>query len=165
MADDYEERSELEATAGEVLRGDDISLAINLHNPLDRAAHYIADVRGIAFDEATGRVEVLLTDEGRELVPGGMLVEPRFNRVDPGADAQFTVHIPTSIVRMVPSDPPGAEVRVEEVEIGPDMEIEVALGWSDTPFYPDPRDRAAGQSTLQNWERSRVRVTFERSAD
>lgn len=161
MADD-DARDDLTARPLRVERGDDIALTMELHNPTARAAHYIADVRGIAFDAATGRVEVLLSDEGRVLVPGGVFMEPRFQRVDPGADAELTVRIPRSIVRMAATDPPSAEVRFEQFDIGPDTEITVSVGWNDTPFYPDPRqpDAAHRETTMQEWEQHRLRVTF-----
>ena len=154
------ENAGLEANAMTVEIDRDVTLTIKLTNSLTRAAHYIADVRGIRIVDA-GHVELLLSDEGRAVIPGAVSIEPRFNRVDPGAEATLSLRLPTSVVSMAPTAPSGPEVVFERTEITPQTEIDVVIGWSDTPFYPDPREPGSRQqSTIAEWQTGSSRATF-----
>lgn len=138
-----------------------IDLTVRLSNPSpDRAVHYISELRGIVFDEATGRFLVRLTDEGREVIPGALGRLPSFARVDPSGTALLSLRIPEEIVRMRVSATPTSEVELERHELRPDAEVEIVIGWSDTPYYPDPRAREAAPSAVVAWEKGQARLVI-----
>jgi hypothetical protein len=139
---------------------DGVELAVRLHNPLDRAIHYISDVRGVLFDPATQRLRVQLSDRGREVIPGGMMMLPRFRMVDPHGDAVTTIRLPRTIVKLAEGGPPG-EVRFEEHVVADAEAIDVEIGWSDTPYYDDPRERDSHVPPVAEWEQDAARVSFE----
>ena len=63
--DDYEQRPRDDAPPdlrggieSVAIRDDGVELWVRLHNPLDRAAHYISNVRAMIFDPATRRLRV-----------------------------------------------------------------------------------------------------------
>ncbi|MGL5859349.1 MAG: hypothetical protein ACRC35_13270 [Angustibacter sp.] len=126
----------------------------------DRTMHYVAQVRAIVFDDTRNTFVVRLSDEGREVVPGAASVLPTFARIDSGGTAVLTVHLPEQIVRMRRSATPTAEVELETLTIDPGATIEVAVGWSDTAFYPDPRERRRDPGSVATWERGQARVTI-----
>ncbi|MBF9128960.1 hypothetical protein I0C86_08175 [Plantactinospora sp. S1510] len=158
-----EQEPRLEARmAGISRRTGAIELAVELSNPSpDRAVHYISDLRAIVFDDATGRFLVRLTDEGRELIPSTTGALPRFAQVDPASTAVLSLRLPEEIVRMRVPEIPTAEVELERHELGPDAEIEVVIGWSDTPFYPDTRGRrSSAPSSAVEWEKGQARLVI-----
>lgn len=136
-----------------------IEIAIRLRNPLARAVHYIADVRAMLFDPATRRLRVQLSDRGRESPLGGVMVLPRFRMVDPHGEALVTIQLPRTIVRLAGDSPPDG-LQFEEHVITEALAIDVEMGWSDTPFYNDPREGARGESPVSAWEDDEIRVTF-----
>ncbi|MDM4718694.1 hypothetical protein QTQ03_03445 [Micromonospora sp. WMMA1363] len=138
-------------------RGDTVELGVRLHNRNpERVLHYISEVRGIVFD--TDRFVVRLTDEGRELIPGAVGRLPAIGRIDPGASAVLALRLPSSIVRMRTPTVPTAEVELEEHQLRPDADIEVVIGWSDTPYYPDPRGRREAAGLTRDWEQDQARA-------
>lgn len=141
-------------------RRDQVELRLRLENPrADRALHYVSTPRAIVRDDATGRFEVRLTDQGREPIPGAAQMLPSFGRVDPASTALLTLTLPDAIVRMRPTAGPNGEIELERLEIGPAAEVEVVIGWSDTAFYPDPRERKpAAAGPLDGWELSQTRL-------
>jgi hypothetical protein len=140
------------------LRAAEIELMIRLDNPdTQRAKHYISDVRGISFDETTGSFVVRLTDQGAALVRRSVYLLPSFSRVDPSATALLSLRLPDSIIRMRIPDSPGIEVELERHELSLAAEIEVVIGWSDTPFYVDPRERTSDQLSVAAWETDQTR--------
>lgn len=140
---------------------DGIELSVRLRNPLDRAIHYIADVRAIVFDPVTGGFRVALSDRGRESPPGGVAMQPRFRSVDPHSEAVVTVKLPKTIVKLA-DVPPGAdeELLFEEHALTDAASIELDIGWADTPFYRDPREKTARGVPVAAWEQESLRVTF-----
>jgi hypothetical protein len=139
---------------------DGVELTVRLRNPLDRAIHYISDVRGMLFDPATQHLRVQLSDRGREMPPGGIAMEPRFRLIDPQSEALVRVRLPKSIVKLADVPSPTGEVVFEEHVITDADEIELEIGWADTPYYTDPRDKARGASPISSWEQESLRVTF-----
>ena len=136
----------------------DLRLRMTNRDP-DRALHYVAQVRAITFDDARNTFVVQLSDEGREVIPGAASILPAFASIDPGDTAILTVRVPDQIVRMRDTGTPAAEVEVDTLTIDPAATIEVVVGWSDTAFYPDPRDRDRDPGSVATWERGQVRVT------
>ena len=139
---------------------DGVELSVRIRNPLNRAIHYIADVRGILFDPATRRLRVQLSDQGRELLPGGLMILPRFRTVDPNSETVMTVTLPKTIVKLAETPSPTGDVLFEEHTIADANEIELDIGWSDTPFYPDPREKARTVPPVAEWEKQTFVTTF-----
>ena len=113
---------------------DGVELSVRIRNPLNRAIHYIADVRGILFDPATRRLRVQLSDQGRELVPGGLMILPRFRTVDPNSETVMTVTLPKTIVKLAETTSPSGDVLFEEHTIADANEISS----SSQPGRPAP---------------------------
>ena len=139
---------------------DGVELSVRIRNPLNRAIHYIADVRGILFDPATRRLRVQLSDQGRELVPGGLMILPRFRTVDPNSETVMTVRLPKTIVKLAEATSPTGDVLFEEHTIANANEIELDIGWSDTPFYPDPREKSRTVPPVADWEKQTLVTTY-----
>ena len=139
---------------------DGVELSVRIRNPLNRAIHYIADVRGILFDPATRRLRVQLSDQGREVVPGGLMILPRFRTVDPNSETVMTVRLPKTIVKLAGTPSPSGDVLFEEHAISDANEIELDIGWSDTPFYPDPREKSRTVPPVADWEKQTFVTTF-----
>jgi len=154
---------ELQANVERVrTRGDGLEVTLRLTNPDPaRALHYVSDVRGIVVDDATGVVTVRLTDQGRAAIPGAANVLPDFRRVDPGGTSLLAVRLPPAIIRMRRRPTPTAEVEVERLEVTTASPIEIVVGWSDTPYYPDTRPGAADTQSTVAWEKGAARVVVE----
>jgi len=151
-------------------RPDRVDVVVELRNPGGRALHYIADVRAIVFDPGTSTFIVRLSEQGLEPMSAGTQLEPRFGVVDPGSVASTLVRLPKTIVRMADTAGPDGELRFEEYRLADAETIAVEVGWSDTPYYPDPRDRSQKESdrtdhnAVAAWERQRMRVTATNTA-
>lgn len=155
------EPPELRGAVQSMAEADDgVELVVRLTNPSDWALHYIADVRAIIFDPATRRLRVQLSDRGRELLPGGIAVEPRFRMIDPHSDASLTVPLPRTIVKLTDTPSPTGEAVFEEHAIADAANVELEIGWAPIPYYQDPRDRSRGKSPVSSWEQESLRVTY-----
>ncbi len=154
---------ELQASVERVRqRAGGLEVTLRLTNPDPaRALHYVGDVRGIVVDDATGVVTVRLTDQGRAAIPGAVNVLPDFRRVDPGGTALLAVRLPPAIVRMRTAAAPTAEVELERREVTTASPVEIVVGWSDTPYYPDTRPGAADVQSTVAWEKGAARVVVE----
>ena len=139
---------------------DGVELSVRLRNPLNRAIHYIADVRGIIFDPVTHLLRVQLSDQGRKLVAGGAMILPRFRKVDANSETTITLRLPKTIVKLADKPSPRGEVLFEEHAIADADAIELDIGWSDTPFYPDPREKARTVPPVAEWEKQTFVTTF-----
>jgi hypothetical protein len=150
----------LEAAPEAMRKTDDgFEISIRLTNPLNRAVHYVADVRGMIFDPATKRLRVLMSDQGFEVVPGGVAVQPRFASVDPQSEAVATIRLPKTIVKLAETPSPPGEVLFEEHAIADAEAVDVEIGWADTPYYADPREKSRGAAPVSAWEQHAVHVT------
>jgi hypothetical protein len=135
-----------------------VELEVKLNNPNDRALHYIADVRGIIFDKATGRLRVQLSDRGRQMPPG-IYLEPHFRMIDPRSEALVKIKLPKTIVKLTDEPSPTGEIMFEEHTIADAVEIEMEIGWADVPFYQDPRKKSRGAHPISSWEQHSLRLT------
>ena len=142
---------------------DGVELTVVLRNPLDRAVHYVADVRAMVFDPATRRLRVQLSDQGRELPPGGVAMQPRFRTVDPHAEVMMTVRLPRTIVRLAETPSPAGEVVLEEHAVAAADAIDLEIGWADVPYYDDPRERPRDVAPVAAWERDVARASMRRA--
>lgn len=151
-------------------RPDRVDVIVELRNPGDRALHYIADVIAIVFDPATSTFTVRLSEQGLTPLTAGAQIEPQFGVVDPGSVALALVRLPKTIVRMADTASPEGDVQLEEYHLADASTIAVEVGWSDTPYYPDPRDRPptdlarADVPPIVAWEQERMRVTATNTA-
>jgi hypothetical protein len=135
-------------------------LAIRLRNPLDRAIHFISDVRGMIFDPAARRFRVRLSDQGREMLPAGISMAPRFSVIDPHSDALIKLRLPKTVVKLADIPSPTGEVVFEEHAIADANEIALEIGWADTPYYSDTRDKSRQTSSVSSWEQQSLRIVF-----
>ena len=151
----------LEASPESITETDDgFELAVRLTNPLDRAIHYIADVRAMIFDPASRRLRIQLSDQGREMPPGAIAVQPRIQHVDPGSETVATVRLPRTIVKLSETLSTDGEIMLEEHAIADAEAIDLEIGWSDTPYYPDPREKQPETPPISSWEQAATHVTF-----
>jgi hypothetical protein len=137
-----------------------VEITVRVRNPLDRAIHYIAEVRGMVFDPATRRLRVQLSDQGRETPLGGMFKLPRIRRVDPQSEAAISLLLPKTIVKLAGTATPATGVTFEEHAISDADQIELEIGWSDTPFYADPREGSRGTAPVKGWEQDTIRTSY-----
>jgi hypothetical protein len=135
-------------------------ITVRVRNPLDRAIHYIAEVRAMVFDPATRRLRVQLSDQGRETPLGGMFKLPRIRQVDPQSEAAISLPLPKTIVKLAATTTPGTEVAFEEHAISDADQIELEIGWSDTPFYADPREASRATPPVKAWEQDTIRTSY-----
>lgn len=161
-----DEPPKLEGSVEAMAEADDaVVLTVKLRNPQNRALHYIADPRGIIYDPATRRLRVQLSDQGRGPIPGGMVVEPRIRSVDPNSEASLTVRLPKTIVKLAATPSPAGDTLFEEHALTEADQIQVEIGWSDTPYYRDPRDKARGASSIASWEKQTLNLAYTPSPD
>jgi hypothetical protein len=137
-----------------------MEISIRLSNPLDRTIHYISDVRAMIFDPLTKRLRVRLSDQGLEMLLVGISMEPKFRMIDPQSESLIKVRLPKTIVKLSDVPSPTGEVRFEEHEIANAEAIEIEIGWADTPYYSDPRDRSQDISSFASWEQQRLQLIF-----
>lgn len=139
---------------------DGTELTIRLHNPLDRAIHYISDVRAMIFDTHTRRLRVQLSEQGLEMPPGGIAMKPRFRQIDPRSKAETKVRLPKTIMKLSNVPSPTGDILFEEHAITEADEIVLEIGWADTPYYGDPRKKSLDTSPISSWEQQSLRITF-----
>lgn len=142
------------------VRGDHVELKVTLRNPGDRPVHYVSDIRAMTIDPITGRLSVRLSEAGLATPPAGIMMLPKFRTIDPRSQATLTLRLPPTIVKFGPATPSG-ELTFEERDVAAATAIDLEVGWSDTPFYPDVRDQSKDINPLEAWERGRLRVAHE----
>jgi len=165
------ERPPLEGRVQQIREHSDrVDVIVELRNPGDRALHHIADVRAIVFDPATSTFTVRLSEQGLAPLTAGTQIQPRFGVVDPGSVSLTLVRLPKTIVRMADTAGPNGELQLEEYSLADAATIAVEVGWSDTPYYSDPRDRTQTERDRPDdnhvvaWEQQRLRVTATNTA-
>jgi hypothetical protein len=131
-----------------------IVVSVELVNRSDRTVHAYRASRGLAYEPASGTLRIRLTDRGTR-PPGrtGTFVLPQFIAVDPHGSTTLELRLPRAITRIAGVGARGAPI-LERVPIHEAREVMVDVGWSDTPFYADPRPtRGHPGLQLQSWER------------
>jgi hypothetical protein len=68
--------------------------------------------------------------------------------------------LPKTIVKLSGAPSPTGETTFEEHEVAAADEIELEIGWSDTPYYRDPRDKSRGNYPISSWEKQSLVVTY-----
>lgn len=144
---------------------DKLTLPLTLDNPLDRTIHVYGSPRGMRYDAATKTLTVLLTEQGLEEPPlGTTFNRPRFVSVDAGGSREIRLTLPRVLSHLgVNSQIPG-EPAIEVEPIHEAETVQVEVGWSDQPFYFDPRDKkkSTGQQ-LREWEGEVARCECKRA--
>lgn len=134
-------------------------LTIDVTNPNDRAIYVIGQARVILYDPGTRRLRVQLSDTGRHVAPGLVSVLPTMRTIDPSGQAELTVDLPPTIVKLAPT-PPGGELTLEEQAIHEATEVELVVAWAATPFYRDTRPgRGHDESEFVAWQDGEVTAT------
>jgi hypothetical protein len=142
-------------------RDDRIELGVRLHNSLDRSIHYISDVRAIIYDAPTRHLRVQLSDKGRSIPLTSIPMEPRFRVVDPHSESVINIRVPKTMVKLSNTPSPTGKIIFEEQAITDASSVELEIGWADTPYYHDPREKSRGTSPIASWERRSLRVAFK----
>jgi hypothetical protein len=135
---------------------DAIVVRIELHNDSDRALHAYRQSRRLLYDDASRALNVGLTDRGADTAEdASTFVLPEFTSVDPHSSTTIELRLPRVLTRIAGANDQGAPV-LERFRIDEADEVEVEVGWSDTPFYRDPRTALARDAhpaaQLRDWE-------------
>lgn len=132
--------------------GQHVVLDIGISNSATRTMHLYASPRKIEYDPASRHLTVTLSDESTAELPGGSFVQPRFTSVDGGGHTVIRVMLPRVITRLVQASDLSS-AQTEALPIYEAATVEVAVAWSDTPYYPDPRptERSA-RAQLAGWQ-------------
>jgi hypothetical protein len=131
-----------------------IVVSVELVNRSDRTVHAYRASRGLGYEPASRTLRIRLTDRGSQAIGNaGSFVLPQLTAVDPHRSTTIELRLPRTITRIGGVGARGAPL-IERVPIHEAREVLVDVGWSDTPFYPDPRPtKAHPAAQLQAWER------------
>jgi hypothetical protein len=149
-----------------------IVVRAELKNDSDRTIHAYRQARRVLYDPATQTLQVGLTDRAADSTEeGGSFVLPELTTVDPHGSTMIELRLPRVLTRIGGVSAQGAPV-IERVPIHEAAEVVLEVGWSDTPFYEDPRavpGEAHPAVQLRNWERGlavgRVPIARPATAD
>ena len=133
-------------------------LRIAVRNESDRTLHAYATARQIDYDPETRSLRVELSDENREQLPlGAIFVRPKFVAVDPGGERTIELNLPDTMHR-ISSESTAEGLAFEALPIHEATSVEVAVAWSDTPFYPDVRETRQGPlEQMESWRQGTAR--------
>ena len=147
---------------------EEIVVSVELVNRSDRTVHAYRATRGLGYEPASRTLRILLTDRGlRPIGHAGSFVLPRFTAVDPHGSITIELRLPRTLTHIAGIGARGAPL-IERVRIDEAREFLIEVGWSDTPFYRDPRPtKAHPAAQLQAWERGRAssRGSISRAAN
>lgn len=137
---------------------EEIQITVRLSNRSSRALHYISDVRTTKYDPETRTLELALSDEGREVIPGAMQKLPNFKYVDPESETEIQLSVPNRIVKLARTDPPGG-IAFEAHQLSEAEQVVVRIGWAEVPYYKDTRATDDPRLPAARWEQHQVVVT------
>ena len=149
--------------------GEHLIVNIELQNTsATRTLHAYAHPRKIDYDPASKTLKIELTDRNAnpEILSGTFLL-PRLTSVDPNGTTTLTVTLPRFITRLAGTNEQGAPA-FEQLPIHEAERVEVQVGWSDAPFYSDPRSARRGRKQqhiveqLKSWESGVARGSGKR---
>jgi hypothetical protein len=133
-----------------------IVVLIELTNDSDRTIHAYRQARRVLYDPATTTLQVGLTDRAADTTrDASAFVLPEFTAVDPHGSTTIELRLPRILTRIGGVSAEGAPL-IERVPIHEAKQVVLEVGWSDTPFYEDPRAlpaKAHPARQLSNWER------------
>ena len=131
-----------------------VVVEIAVTNPSQRTLHAHVTPRKVHYDIDTRALSIELTDENlRTDVLTTARQLPRFKAVDPGSESILKVTLPR-IMHQMASEARDGEPVVETLPIHEAQSVTVSVAWSDSPFYPDPRDRAEqAESDVVTWQK------------
>ena len=137
--------------------GEHLIVNIQIRNTSDVTLHAYSTLRGMKYDEATGVLQIFLTDRNFVEKRTTTFIRPRFTSVDPNGTASISLSLPRFLTRLAASERE-VEPKIERPAIHEARAIEVEVAWSDTPFYPDPRDKKKTmREQLVSWEQGVAR--------
>jgi hypothetical protein len=136
---------------------DAIAVRVELTNESDRTVHAYRQSRRLLYDDATRTLRVGLTDRHADTSSGAStFVLPEFTAVDPHGTTTIELRLPRVLTRIAGANEQGAPI-IERFRIDEADDVEVEVGWSDTPFYRDTRPKLAEDAhpaaQLRRWER------------
>jgi hypothetical protein len=133
---------------------DQVVVEIAVTNLSQRTLHAHVTPRMVHYDPDTRALAVELTDENmRTDVLSTARQLPRFKAVDPGSESTLKVTLPR-IMHQMASEARDGEPVIETLPIHEAQSVKVSVAWSDTPFYPDPRDRGErAPSDVVTWQK------------
>jgi hypothetical protein len=135
-----------------------IELIVRLRNPGGRALHYISEVRALPYDPVSRKLTVRLSDEGSQPPPASLGKLPDFRAIDPESEAEISLALPPRLIRFSHQPNAAGQLVLEELKIVEATQIEVAIGWADTPFYADPRKTDDKRMPAARWQQGELRV-------
>jgi len=139
----------------------EFKLVVRLSNKADRALHYISDVRTAKFNPQTKTLTICLSDEGREIIPGVMSKLPEFRFIDPNSDAEIELKLPSKLVKLSRSAPPG-ELAFESHDLADAEKVDIEIAWADIPYYKDTRKlKEDGRLPAARWEQNKAKTSKE----
>ncbi len=138
------------------VEADAIAVRVELANESDRTVHAYRQSRRLLYDDATRTLRVGLTDRHADASSdASTFVLPQFTAVDPHGTTAIELRLPRVLTRIAGANDQGAPV-IERFRIDEADDVEVEVGWSDTPFYRDPRPKPAAEAhpaaQLRTWE-------------
>ena len=132
----------------------DVVIEIDVTNNTARTLHAHVTPRKVRYDVETRALAIELTDENLPtdtLSTHGLL--PRFKAIDPKAHTTIQVRLPRIMHRLGAQTNNGAPV-IDTLPIHEAQNLQATVAWSDTPFYPDPRERTRGEpSDVAKWQK------------
>ena len=138
---------------------DEYRFKVRLSNKANRALHYICDVRTTKYDPQTKTVTFSLSDEGREVIPGVISKLPEFRYVDPESDIDIELRVPSRVVKLSRSAPPG-QLAFESHDLSEAENVVVEIAWADIPYYKDTRElKEDGRLPAARWQQHVARTS------
>ena len=164
MSDDKVKLKDLKMSLKSIKEKDNnFEIIVRLSNEAQRSLHYVSDVRAVRYDASTKRLSVCLSDDGREVIPGVASLLPVFRHVAPGDTAEILLTVPTRLVKLIQSVPPG-KLEFESHDLTLVDEVFVEMAWSDVPYYPDTRNNDDTRLPSCQWQqfKSEIKKSMKR---
>jgi hypothetical protein len=135
--------------------GNNLNLVIHLRNNSNQTLHAQAVVRGINYDPATKELTYRLTDRALiGSVPRSWYILPKVVAIDPHSTGTIELKQSRYLTRISPESS-GHAPTIEQLPIHEATSVVAEVGWSDKPFYSDPRQKTKKSMPEQvvAWER------------
>jgi hypothetical protein len=139
--------------------GEELVVAVDIHNSSDRTWYAIAAPRRILYDNATkvATLELFQRPPTGPIRLQAMFVRPPFEMLEPGRATKLRLIVPRVIKRLVPAAPGGSGSIVELLPIHEAESLSVEIAVADVPFYPDSRDKVHKKMerlSVREWDES-----------
>jgi hypothetical protein len=128
-------------------------VSIRVENPEDRTLYAYGSARRIVYDNATGKLTLLLHDQymspEEDKLISPHLKQPRFVALEGRTETEVRILLEPTITRLRSATERGTGPLFEELRVSEAKEINVEIAHQDTPFYYNPREENAKQ--LKEW--------------